>query len=134
MTAVGGPENEPRSLPLVSVVSAVPMLREALADSLDEIAEVRDFPAGRRDTTGLLTWLSPDAVVVDSQSDVAEAAAFARESGTPLLRISYEDEKVHVLGSSGWIEPDGAGLSPEDIRNVLVGLLFGRVTKGASAG
>jgi hypothetical protein len=131
MNTVGGPEKEKRNLPLVLVVSAVPVLREALADSLDEIAEVRGIPADRRDTGGLLRWLGPDAVVVDSHSDADEAAEFALESGTPLIRISYEAEKVHVLGSSGWIEPEGAGLAPEDIRNIVVGLLFGRVARGA---
>jgi hypothetical protein len=133
MSAVGGTDGESRELPLVIVVSAVPMLREALADSLDEIAEVRGVPARRRDTTGLLRWLAPDAVVVDTHSDATEAAEFAQETGTPLLRISYDDAKVHVFGSSGWVEPDGAGLSPEDIRNVVVGLLFGRVVRGAPA-
>jgi hypothetical protein len=110
------------------------MLREALADSLDEIADVRAFPAGKGDTAGLLTWLAPDAVVVDREPDAEEAAEYSRGSGTPLLRVSYEDAKVYVLGSTGWEEADGDNLAPEDIRNIVVGLLFGRVARGAPAG
>lgn len=131
MSQLGGSGEGTRALPLVAVVSAVPMLREALAD-LDEIVEVHGFPAGR-DTAGLLRWLAPDAVVVDSELEAEEATAYARESGAPLLRISYADAKVYVLETSGWVERAGAGLSPEDIRNIVVGSLFGRVTRGAPA-
>jgi hypothetical protein len=118
--------SDPRNLPLVAIVSGVPMLREALRDALEGIAEVRNFPAGRGDTAGLLRSLRPDAVVVDSEEEAESVAAFARESDSPLVFVSYRDEVVKVLADSGWEESDDVGISPEGIRNVLVAGIFGR--------
>jgi hypothetical protein len=118
--------SDPRILPLIAIVSSVPMLQEGLRNALEGIAEVRDFPAGRGDTAGLLRSLRPDAVVVDSEEEAESVAVFARESGSPLVLVSYRDEVVKVLGVSGWEESDDVGVSPEGIRNVLVAGIFGR--------
>jgi hypothetical protein len=123
--------SDPSNLPLIAVVAGVPLLREALCNTLDGIAEVRGFPAGRGDTAGLLRWLRPDAVVVDSDEEAESVAAFARESDSPLVLVSYRDEVVKVLGDSGWEESDDAGVSPEGIRNVLVAGIFGRARREA---
>lgn len=133
MTGAGGREGEERELPLVAVVSAVPMLFEAVSHVLEGIAEVRGFPAGRGDTGGLLHWLQPDGVVVDSEEEAEAAAEYARETDTPLVLVSYRDEKLQVLQDGGWQEPEDASPSPEGIRNILVGGLFGRVGRGAPA-
>lgn len=125
--------SDPRNLPLVAIVSGVPMLREALRNALEGIAEVRGFPAGRGDTAGLLRSLRPDAVVVDSEEEAGSVAAFARESDSPLVLVSYRDELVKVLGDSGWEESDEVGVSPEGIRNVLVAGIFGRARTEAPA-
>lgn len=123
--------SDPRNLPLVAIVSGVPMLREALRNALEGIAEVRGFPAGRGDTAGLLRSLRPDAVVVDSEEEAGAVAAFARESDSPLVLVSYRDEVVKVLGDSGWEESDDVGVSPEGIRNLLVAGIFGRARREA---
>ena len=125
--------SDPTNLPLVAIVSGVPMLREALRNALDGIAEVRDFPAGQGDTAGLLRSLRPDAIVVDSEEEAESVAAFARESDSPLVLVSYRDEVVKVLGNAGWEESKDAGVSPEGIRNVLVAGIFGRARREAPA-
>ena len=51
--------------PLVAVWCSVPLLGEAVEFAL-EFAEVRSFAPSRGDLAGLLRWLRPDAVVVDS--------------------------------------------------------------------
>jgi hypothetical protein len=124
--------SDSRNLPLIAIVSGVPMLREALRNALDGIAEVKGFPAGG-DTAGLLRSLRPDAVVVDSEDEAESVAAFARESNSPLVLVSYRDEVVKVLGDSGWEESDDVGVSPEGIRNVLVAGIFGRARREAPA-
>lgn len=119
-----------RSQPLVAVLSSVPMLREALAHTLEDIAEVRVFPAGRGDTAGLLRSLAPDAIVVDNEQEAEAAAAFAREADTPVVLVSYRDEHLLVLTDAGWEEGEEP-VSAEGIRNALVGGLFGRARKEA---
>lgn len=125
--------SDPTNLPLVAIVSGVPMLREALRNALDGIAEVRGFPAGQGDTAGVLRSLCPDAVVVDSEEEAESVAAFARETNSPLVLVSYRDEVVKVLGDSGWEESDDVGVTPEGIRNVLVAGIFGRARREAPA-
>jgi hypothetical protein len=112
--------------PLVAVLCGIPMVGEAVAAALDSIAEVRRFPAGRGDTTGLLSWLRPDAVVVDTDEEATGAARFARETGAPLVHVSLEGPKLRVLRGDGWEEVGAAGGSAEALRNVVVGAIFGR--------
>lgn len=114
-----------RSLPLVAVLSSVPMLAEALNDVMDGIAEVRLFPAGR-DTGGLLRWLEPDAVVVDSDDEAEAAAEFGRAEGRPVVHVSYPEERIRVVGEGGWEDLEEPGISPELLRNVLAAGLFRR--------
>jgi hypothetical protein len=111
--------------PLVAVVCRVPLLSEALAAALEGIACVRTFPAGRGDTAGLLRALAPDAVVVDSESEAHQAAAFARETHSPLLHVSLRDQTLRTFADGRWrqVEEDP---SPEAIRNAVVGGIFGQ--------
>jgi len=118
------------STALVIMICATPLLREAVADALKEIAEVRSFPAGGGDTDGLLHWLDPDAVVVDRSDEAEAASAFARETHAPLLHISLTERKLRLLQNNGWIEPAGDGASAEHLRNVLVGMIYGRGGNG----
>ena len=115
-----------REQPLVAVVGTVPLVCEALDAVLDEIAEVRFFPAERGATDGLLRELVPDAVVVDNAEDAAAAEAFAREWNAPLVHLMLREQRMRVLGETGWEEREDGEVSPEAIRNVLVGGLFGR--------
>jgi hypothetical protein len=114
-----------RSEPLVAVVSQVPLLSEALTAALEGIARVRRFPAGQGDTIGLLRALAPDAVVVDSDAEAREAEAFARETQTPAIHVSVDEEILRTFEEDRWYDV-GRDASPEAIRNAVVGGIYGR--------
>jgi hypothetical protein len=110
--------------PLVAFLYSVPLLHEALLSTLDSIADVRSFPAGRGDVTGLLRSVEPDAIVVDDADEANEARGWARRHQRPLLHISLREQKVRVLRNGSWEESPGA--AAETVRNVLAGSLYGR--------
>ena len=110
---------------LVAVVAEVPLLREAVAAVLGDSADVQGFPAHQRDTLGLLEWLRPDAVVVDNEAEAEAVTPFASESHSPLLHISLKTRKARLLRNGGWEEANGSG-APEEIRNILIGSIYGR--------
>ncbi len=112
--------------PLVAVLCSVPLLHEALSAALENIADVHAFPADGGDTSGLLRSLQPDAVVVDTREEAEAAADFAREAQSPLVCVVLREQKLRVLRNGGWEEPEGDGVSPEAIRNILVGGIFGK--------
>jgi hypothetical protein len=113
--------------PLVALICEVPLLAEALAASLEGIAEVRAFPAELEDANGLLRSLQPDAVVVDTAKQASVAAVFAREARVPLVHVLLRVSKLRVLQDGEWESSEGAeGASPEAIRNALVAGIFGR--------
>lgn len=116
-----------RSEPLVAVVCCVPMLGEAVTTAFEGIAEVRRFPAGRGDTAGLLRALGPDAVVVDSEAEANEAAAFAGETNSPLVHVSLRDQVLRTFVDGRWNQA-AEPASPESIRNAIVGGVFRRGT------
>jgi hypothetical protein len=111
-------------LPLVAVVSGVPLLTEAVEGALAGMAEVRSFPAGGGDTAGFLRFLKPDAVVVDSHEEAQQSARFARDAGVMLVHVSLPDQRLRLLRAGGWIEYVNGSASPERLRSVLAaGLL-----------
>jgi hypothetical protein len=111
--------------PLIAVVAEVPLLCDAVEAVLGDIADVQGFPAHRGDTIGLLEWLRPDAVVVDSKVEADAVAPFAFQSSSPLLHISLKNRSFRLLRNGGWEEADGAGAA-EELRNILVGSIYGR--------
>jgi hypothetical protein len=114
--------------PLVAVICTVPLLSEAIASALDNIADVRTFPARRRDVVGLLSFVQPDAVVVDDPIEAAEARSWAQSQDVPLVHICLRQQKLRVLRNGEWQETLGA--SAESIRNVIAGSMYAR-TGGA---
>ena len=120
----GAPRDE--EMPLVAVVCNAPLLSEALSGAFEGIAEVRRFPARGGDATGLLRWLRPDAVVVDSDESAEAAARFARDAHAPLVRVSYAERAIDVLTDGTWTRPENGSASPETIRNILVAGMFRR--------
>jgi hypothetical protein len=122
------PEVETR--PLVAVLCSVPLLGEAMHSTL-EFAEVRPFAASGGDVAGLLGWLRPDVLIVDSDAGAEAATAFAREHELPVVHVSVRDRKLHLFRGGAWEQvSNGEGPTPEAIRNVVAGALFAR--KGAT--
>jgi hypothetical protein len=111
--------------PLVAVICRVPLIGEALASTMDAIAEVRPFPADGGDTDGLLRSLQPDAIVVDCDEEAEAAEAYARDSAVPLVCVHLRKEEIRAYRNGAWEDLPG-GVSPEEIRNVLIGGIFGR--------
>jgi hypothetical protein len=110
--------------PLVALLYSVPMLREALSSTLDSIADVQAFPAGRGDVTGLLRSVKPDAIVVDDADEADKARSWAKRHHAPLVHICLRKQTIKSLNNGGWDETAGAGA--ETIRNLLAGSLYGR--------
>jgi hypothetical protein len=126
VTTLADPPVEARTRPLVAVVCSVPLLEEAVQSAL-EFAEVRPFSNRGGDIAGLLSWLRADAVVVDSTTAAAEAAAFALDHPLPVMHIAVLERELRLFVDGEWEHvADGEGASSEAIRNVIAGTLFSR--------
>jgi hypothetical protein len=102
------------------------MVFEALRDALESIASVRVFPADDG-IAGLLRSVSPDAVIVDNDEEARRAEPVARELGIALVHLGLHERYVRVFRDGGWHAADqGDGLSPETVRNIVAGGLYGR--------
>lgn len=107
------------------MLCSVPLLAEALGTAID-FAEVRTFATGHGDIAGLLTWLEPDAVVVDDEAAAATAAGLA-DGRVPVLHLSPHERSLRMFRNGVWEDVDhGADPDPEMVRNVLAGALFAR--------
>jgi hypothetical protein len=115
-----------RTRPFVAVVCDVPLLGEAMRAAL-EFADVETFAAAGGDLDGLLRWLRPSALIVDSRDRADEAAAYAREHDLPVLHVSVHDSELRFYRAGVW-EHVSSGDRPtvESIRNVVAGAIFGR--------
>ena len=112
--------------PLVVVLCSVPLLGEAMSSAL-EFAEVRSFAAAGGDVAGLLGWLRPDALIVDSVADAEAATEFAREHDLPVIHVSVRDCTLRLFRGGEWEQVSSTeGPTPEAIRNVVAGSLFAR--------
>jgi hypothetical protein len=126
MTRTADPPIETRTRPLVAVICSVPLLEEGVRSAL-EFAEVRSFSDRGGGIAGLLSWLRPDAVVVDTDTAAAEAAAFALDHPVPLLHIAVLEQQLRLFVNGEWeYVASSEGASPESIRNVIAGTLFAR--------
>lgn len=113
--------------PLVAVVCSVPLVFEGLREALASIARVQFFPAATG-MTGLLRWVKPDAVVVDSEAEAEDAAALARELDLPLVHVSVRDAQVRIFSNGVWLRATNGegGPTPETVRDIVAGSLYGR--------
>jgi DNA-binding NarL/FixJ family response regulator len=112
--------------PLIALVCSVPLLAEGLRSAL-EFAEVRAFSGDNGDTPGLLRWVRPDAVIVDSERGADDAAAFAQDRDVPVVHISVRNQALRLFHRGGWTDiAGGEDPTPEAIRNVVAGTLFAR--------
>jgi hypothetical protein len=110
--------------PFVAVLYSVPMLCEALSSALENVADVKAFPAHRGDTVGLLRSVRPDAVVVDDPDEAESARPWAKRHGIPLVHVDLRERTMRVLGHDGWEESPAR--TAESIRNVLAGSIYAR--------
>jgi hypothetical protein len=115
-----------RTRPLAAVVCSVPLVGEAMSSALD-FAEVRPFAARGGDIPGLLRSLRPDGVVVDSDDGARDALAYAIDDAVPVLHVDVRRHALRLYRSGGWSDVgSNEGPTPEAIRNVIAGALFGR--------
>jgi hypothetical protein len=115
-----------RRVPLVVAVCAVPVLGEALAGALEELAECKVVPAGQPDIAGLLRSLQPDAIVVDDEGEAEAAAMYSRFARIPVLYVAPTSRRLRVLENGRWEELEDYDASPEAIRNLVAVGLYGR--------
>jgi hypothetical protein len=105
--------------PLVAVVAAVPIVGEALVEALEAIAEVRSFPSGRR-TSGLLRFVLPDAVVVDSDAEAREVEPLARELDFSVVHVGLRERYVRVFRDGSWHQYSVEdGFTAESVRDIV---------------
>jgi hypothetical protein len=115
-----------KTRPLVAVLCSVPLLGEAMSSAL-EFAEVRTFAASGGDVEGLLGWLRPAALIVDTEVGAEAAMTYAREHDLPLIHVSLRDRTLRRYRGGVWEQvSEGEGPTPEGIRNVVAGSLFAR--------
>ncbi len=115
-----------RMRPLVAVVCGVPVLGEAMQSALD-FAEVRLFSEKGGDVAGLLEWIRPDAVVVDTRDGADAATGYALAQARPLLHIGVRERALRLFHQGEWRDvANGEEPTPEAIRNVVAGALFAR--------
>jgi prephenate dehydratase len=112
------------SLPIVVVVSGVPLLSQGVESALEGIAEVRSFPAGSGETADFLRLLQPGAVVVDSAEEAEAASGFARETRTMLVQVSLRDHKLRLMHDGRWQELPNGSASPERIRSAVAAGIY----------
>jgi hypothetical protein len=110
-----------RDEPLVLAVCATPLLSEAVGAALEGVATVRGFPAGRGDTQGLVVRVSPDAVIVDTESEVA--ALELLPPNVPLVHVALDAQQVRLRRYGVWEELPNPDNSLAQIRNVVFGEL-----------
>ncbi len=115
-----------RERPLVAVVCSVPLVGEAVHAAL-EFAEVLSFSERGGDVDGLLRWLRPDALVVDSDATAAAASAYAQKHELPVLHIGVRSGELRLYRAGAWEHVgNGDGPTPESVRNVIAGALYAR--------
>jgi hypothetical protein len=96
-----------------------------------EFADVQTFAADGGDLDGLVRWVRPDALIVDSHAGAEEAARFARDHKLPVLHVSVQDGELRLYREGTWEHiGNGEGPTPESIRNIVAGALFAREVSG----
>lgn len=113
-----------RVRPLVLALIVTPLLTELLHDLLDEVAQLRHFPAGSPDLDGLVRHTMPDALIVDSDQDAPELCGVADELSVPLVQILLPSHEARVFRDGRWNPLPLPIESPMTIRNLLLGELF----------
>ncbi len=110
----------------MAVVCSVPLLAEAVRAALG-FAEVAEFPEHGGDVSGLVRWMRPDVLVVDSDEVAAAVTDYAREHDLPVLHIELGADSIRLFSGGAWEHVgSGEGATPEAVRNVVAGALYAR--------
>jgi hypothetical protein len=115
-----------RDEPLVAVVCVVPLLGEALCAALAGMAECKTIPAREPDLSGLLRSLQPDAIVVDDEEEAQATALYSRFARVPVVHVCRNSHQVRVLEDGRWVTANGLEATPESVRNLVAGKIYGR--------
>jgi hypothetical protein len=110
---------------LVVAITETPLVGETVATALDEVAVVARFPPELPGLEGLVGHIAPDALVVDSDEKADQLAGAADSLSIPLVHISLVAQQVRVLRDGRWSSFSSCGTSPDTLRNVLVGVIYG---------
>lgn len=122
---------------VVVAFTATPLLNETLAAALEGVAVLGRFPAGIADIDGLIRHIGPDALVVDCDDKAAELSDVADKLSIPLVHVSLQTQQLRVFREQHWNVFPSPGTSPNAIRNVLLGEIYGasvRRGKGPTGG
>jgi hypothetical protein len=122
-----------RVRPLVLALIVTPLLTDLLHDLLDEVAQLRHFPAGSPDLDGLVRHTMPDALIIDSDQDAPELCGVADELSVPLVQILLPSHEARVFRDGQWNPLPLPIESPMTIRNLLLGELFHASANGREA-
>lgn len=114
---------EGRERPLVAVFYRVPLVCAAIVAALEPIVATRPFPARIGDLLGLLSSISPDAVVVDSEIEAGEISLYAGIHEVPVVQIDLRRQRLLILEQGEWRTEET--ITAEAVRNAVVGALFG---------
>jgi hypothetical protein len=82
-------------------------------------------PSGLADVGGLARHIRPDALVVDCDDEAAELTAVADEFSLLLVHVSLQTRQLRVFRDQNWSASPSWGISPNGIRNVLLGEIYG---------
>jgi hypothetical protein len=107
-----------RTRPLIAVMSRVPLFVEALRATFEGIADVQSVSADDVEAHGLVRAFQPDAVIIEG----VELDAIGLV--VPCVRVELSAQRVSIRRGGAWESLD-VELTPEAIRNVAVGALYG---------
>ena len=110
---------------LVVAITATPLLSETIAEALDGVAVVGRFPPDLEGLEGLVDHIRPDGLIVDRDDTADQLAEAAAKLSIPLVHISLLSQQLRVLRGGNWSNFSSYGTSPDALRNVLVGAIYG---------
>ena len=114
-----------RDQPLVAILCSVPLIGVALCDALETVAACKVISARERDVAGLLLSLRPNAIVVDDAEMAEVVAKFGRFADVAVVDVSPRTGDARVLTDGTWSTLDGDSVTPEDLRNIVAGAIYG---------
>lgn len=107
-----------RTRPLIAVLSRVPLFIEGVSAAFKGIADVQAISLEDVEAHSLIRAFRPDAVIAEG-ADAERIGA-----STPCVRVDVEVQQLWLREGADWLLLD-VDLSPEAIRNAVIGLLYG---------